>query len=159
MLPAIWVFDWLLGMIEGSLPSTVFSAKKYPKTFAWLGRYRDAWEAAKKKLGDRPTIDGAEAHKRIMSAGYGEQDGDLDEEDFTDLEKGASVEAWPVDDYSGKQTREAGEVVTLTHEEVVLQKKIPDAQAEIRVHLPRWNYHVQAATHHAQQIEAEYTTL
>ena len=87
----MWVFDWLLEMITGGLPEEVFSAKTYPKTFAWRGRYREALEAAKRELGNLPVIEGPEATKRILGSDYHEQNLVVDESDFVGVKKGAEV--------------------------------------------------------------------
>lgn len=146
----MWVFDWLLGM-PGLLPEDVFSAKQYPKTFAWRERYSESVKAATSKLGERPVIEGEEAAKRIIGSEFGEKAAIVDESDFVQVKKGSQVESWPIDDHSGRKNRESGELVGLTHREVVLEKNIPHEGTTIRVHLPRWNYRVEsadAANHH-----------
>jgi hypothetical protein len=112
----MWIFDWLLEMIPGGLPEGSFSAKVYPKTFAWRERYREACDAAKSKLGHRPVIEGHEAAKRIIGSQFHEQN-----------------------------LREVGELLGLTHQEAVVEKKTQNGEARVRVHLPRWNYRVEPA--------------
>ncbi len=139
------MFDWLLEMIPGGLPEEAFSTKTYPETFAWRERYSEAVKAATEKLGERPVIEGEEAAKRIISSKFEESNIHVDESDFVGVKKGSQVESWPIDDHSGRKNREVGELIGLTHEEVVLQKKIPHEETTIRVHLPRWNYRLESA--------------
>jgi hypothetical protein len=151
----MWIFDWLLEMIPGGLPEGSFSAKAYPKTFAWRERYREACHAAKGKLGHRRVIEGHEAAKRIIGSEFHEQNLVVDENDFIGVKKGAEVAVWPIDDHSGRKTRQVGELVGLTHQEAVVEKKTQNGETRVRVHLPRWNYRVEpadarngVATHH-----------
>jgi hypothetical protein len=125
--------------------SQFFSAKNYPKTFAWRERYREACDTAKRKLSDPPVIEGPEAAKRIFGSGFHEQKLFVDESDFVGVKKVADVEVWPIDDHSGRKTREIGELVSLTHSEVVIEKNTQNEETRVRVHLPRWNYRLEPA--------------
>jgi hypothetical protein len=147
-------------MIPGGLPEGSFSAETYPKTFAWRQRYQEACQAAKEKLGACPVIEGPEAAKRIIGSEFHEQNLVVDENDFIGTKKGADVEVWPIDDHSGRKNREVGELVGLTYQEAVVEKKTKNGEARVRVHLPRWNYRVEPAGandgvashhHHAQR--------
>lgn len=141
----MWIFDWLFEMIQGGLPEETFSAKTYPKTFAWRERYREAYAAAKAKLGTRPVIDGHEAAKRIFASQFHEQDLAVDEHDFTGVKKGAEVAVWAIDDHSGRNTHQVGQVVGLTAQETVVENETQNGETRVRVHLPRWNYRVEPA--------------
>ena len=141
----MWVFDWLLEMIPGGLPEGVFSAKNYPKTFAWRDRYQEALHVARAKLGDRSVIEGPEAAKRIIGSEFHEQNLAVDENDFVGVKRRADVEVWPINDHSGRKNRDVGELVGLTHQEVVIEKSTQSGETRVRVHLPRWNYRVEPA--------------
>lgn len=143
----MWVFDWLLEMIPGGLPEDVFSSTNYPKAFAWRERYFETIKAATTKNGERPSIEGAEATKRILGSDFAEQVSNsaaVDEKDFTGVKAGSQVESWPIDDHSGRKNREVGKLVGLTVQELVLEKKTPKGETTIRVHLPRWNYRIES---------------
>jgi hypothetical protein len=90
-------------------------------------------------------IEGHEAARRIMGSEFNEQNLLIDEHDFTGMKKGAEVSVWPSDDHSGHKTREVGELVGLAQQEAVVEKKTPNGETRVRVHLPRWNYRVELA--------------
>jgi hypothetical protein len=90
-------------------------------------------------------IEGPEVTKRVIGSEFHEQNLAVDEHDFTSVKKGAEVTVWPIDDHSGHKTREVGELVGLTHQEAVVEKKTPNGETRVRVHLPRWNYRVEPA--------------
>ena len=102
-------------------------------------------DAAKTKLGQQAVIEGPEAAKRIIGSNFHEQNLVVDERDFVDVKEGVEVEVWPIDDHSGRKTREDGELVGLTHQEAVVEKNTPNGEARVRVHLPRWNYRLELA--------------
>ena len=81
-------------------------------------------------------IEGPEATKRIFSSDFHEQKLFVDESDFVGVKKGADVEVWPIDNHSGRKTREIGELVSLTHQEAVIEKITQNVETRVRVHLP-----------------------
>ena len=145
-------------MIPGGLPEDAFSATTYPETFAWRERYSDSVKAATEKLGERPVIEGEEATKRVINSNFGEPEGHVDESDFVGVKNGSQVESWAIDDHSGRKNREVGELVGLTHQEVVLQKTIPHEETTIRVHLPRWNYRLESAGAKGGEANHQHST-
>ena len=136
---AIWPFDWLHGL-KGALPSELVSEKQYPKVFAWISRFRKAISAAKATAPKPQTLKGDKALQQIMSAGFAEPEGQVDESDPLKLKKGQEVEVWPTD--SGFRHRDRGRLVTLNAGEVVLSAKTGTIGEEIRIHCPRVNFRI-----------------
>jgi hypothetical protein len=61
------------------------------------------------------------------------------------VKKRADVEVWPIGDHSGRKTREIGELVSLTHQEVMTRKNTQNGETRVRVRLPRWDYRLDPA--------------
>lgn len=87
------------------------------------GKKRKACDTAKRKLSDPPVIERPEAAKRIISSDFHGQKLLVDE---SGVKKRADVEVGPIGDHSGRKTREIGELVSLTHQEVMTRKKHPE---------------------------------
>lgn len=100
-------------------------------------------------LGEQKVIEGAEATKKISSAGFAEDEGKVDSSDpvaqALGLKAGSKVEVYPEDITGGEKDKEVGELVTLSAQEVVVKTKTQDGSAEVRIHAPRYNYKVQLA--------------
>ena len=120
----------------------MFSAKQYPKVFAWHERFSKAIKAAKAAVAKPTTLKGDAALKRIVEASFAEGESTVDEQDPLGLTKGSEVEVWPID--TGIRHRDRGRVAGLSREEVVLSVKSEAEDKEIRVHFPRTNFRIQA---------------
>ena len=143
-----WIFIWLAFDITGSMEEHLFSAEIYPKTFAWLERYKRARKEALEKMekgGMVRDLDGREALKQILSGPFGEKEGTVDEKDPSGLKKGDLVEGWPTD--TGFKYHDVGNLVALTTQEAVLASKGSDG-TEIRVHHPRWQFAIEKSKGH-----------
>ena len=118
----------------------MISEKKYPKVFAWIGRFNDALKAAKAQAAKPATLKGDAALQRILSASFVEKDLGVDHEDPLGLQKGTEVEVFPID--SGSHHHDKGRLIGLTEDEVVLS--IQTQGKEVRLHCPRAGFRIKA---------------
>lgn len=139
---AAWIFTWLAAMPD-ALPKDLFSAKEFPRTFAWFDRYTEAVSKAMKKMesdGKVRQLEGDAAVKEISEGPFGEKQLSIDKQDPTGLKEGEHVHGYPQD--TGFTRRDEGQLVGLTTQEVVISSKAQSG-VEIRVHHPRWNFAVE----------------
>lgn len=139
---AAWIFTWLADM-DDALPNSIFSAKDFPKTYAWFERYKAAIAKAMKNMesaGKVRSLEGDAAVKEISEGPFGERELTVDGRDPTGLKGGEKVHGYPTD--TGFTRRDEGQLVGLTAQEVVISSKAATG-AEIRVHHPRWNFAVE----------------
>jgi hypothetical protein len=138
----IWPFDWALqpGMID-SLPKNVISESVFPKTFAWVERFRKEYEKALNSNGKPAILEGKEALAQLLAGGYFESEGDVDGDDPLGLVKGQEVEVYPTDMASGYAHRDTGKLIGLTMDEVVIQTSNNGGE-DIRIHFPRTNFRI-----------------
>lgn len=130
---AAWIFKWLAHDIEGSLPSELFSAKLFPKTYAWFDRYSAAVSQAMEKMqadGKVRSLEGDDAVREIVAGPLGEKKLQIDPQDPTGLKEGEPVIGYPQD--TGFTRKDRGSLVGLTGQEVVISSKSKSG-AEIRI--------------------------
>jgi glutathione S-transferase len=141
-IEAVWPLFFAMGM-EGLLPADKFSASIYPKTYAWIERFKATAETAEKELGDPKTIPGDEAVKAITGAEYHDAEAKVDETDFDvvtlGLKKGDVVSVGPTD--FGSSTRDKGKLLSIDSAEVVIEGKSESGEA-IRIHAPRHGFRI-----------------
>ncbi|KAJ9625033.1 hypothetical protein H2203_004985 [Taxawa tesnikishii (nom. ined.)] len=65
---AVWVFDWLLDM--KTLPSDLISADFFPKTYAWIHRFREALRTARSRNSKPVNLAGSDAVAHVASASF-----------------------------------------------------------------------------------------
>ncbi|KAL6856514.1 hypothetical protein J3F83DRAFT_718317 [Trichoderma novae-zelandiae] len=139
-IEAVWVFHWLSG-IPGALPKERFSADKFPRVYAWIGRFQEAVTAAKKRVAKPKTLDGEEAARVIEGSSWNEEEGTVDEDDplvvAEGLKKGGMVTISPTD--TGRAHKDVGKLVSLDKDEVVIEVKTAKGES-VRVHAPRHGY-------------------
>lgn len=136
-----WIFDWMM-QLDGSWPEDLISSKRYSKTFAWCGRYRQAVDGAS---GKNEVIEGPEAYKRVMAAGAVESRlTGVDGHDPLGLKEGDTVKVAPMD--TGYTAAETGQLLVLDAMEVVIETKTKPKEGpadSIRLHCPRWNFSIE----------------
>lgn len=142
-IEAVWPFHWLLEL-KGALPHSLISKEKFPKVYAWIGRFSKAVSTAKSSAPKPTTLKGAEAVKHVTQAEFYEPEGDVDASDPLGLKKGQDVESWPID--SGFKHHDRGQLVSLTSKEVVLEAQSKFGGRDVRIHHPRWNYRTRAVS-------------
>jgi hypothetical protein len=140
---AAFALQWLAS-VPDALPKQFFSEVIYPRTHAYLARYKDAVESAR-DIAPRPTIlSGSEAAQTILRSEYAETGGVV-MGDPTGLQQGQVVAVYRNDDLSSKRKhRDIGRLVALTPREVAITKEVRPS-VEIRIHCPRWQFVVEAA--------------
>lgn len=123
-----------------ALEKELISEKTFPNVFAWIDRFREAYETAAKENGRAEVISDREAIEKILSADYFEPEGEIDKVDPLQLKKGQMVDITPVD--SGSSHHDKGELLSLGIREVVIKKVVPNGKGHIRVHFPRINFSI-----------------
>ncbi|KAL7956078.1 hypothetical protein V8C34DRAFT_306914 [Trichoderma compactum] len=120
--------EWILKTEKPSLAdieSEGFSADKHPRVYAWIKRFQEAVTAAKKRIEEPKTLNGEEAARVIESSSWHEEEGVVDEGDALavaeGLKKGVVVMISPTD--TGKAHKDAGRLVSLDKDEVVIEVK------------------------------------
>ena len=127
-LDAVWPLDWMAEL--GSLPADLFGPARYPKTNAWMARWRAEIKAVKKKV---PTLSGEDAARAILAGAKAPTT--VETGDPTALHEGTDVLLWPTD--TGAKHRDRGRLVGLTKDEVVIAVKTKiDPSKEIHLHAP-----------------------
>ncbi len=138
---AIWTFDWTLqpqmNMYE-FLEKDVINDRLYPKTFAWVDRFR---KFVAEKQQAFAVLSSEEAVDKILKSDFYEVEGTVDELDPLNLKPGQLVEVWPID--SGFTRHDKGELVSIGVNEVVIACKPRDGQGKVRLHFPRVNFRIQ----------------
>lgn len=130
--------------IPGILPEERFSAKTFPKVWAWIDRFKAAYDAAKEKNASKVTnVKGPDAVKAVATDKYHDADGDFDETDFDvkafGLKKGDTVSLGPTD--YGAAHRDKGKLLSINSEEVVIEVATKDGSS-VRVHAPRHGFQI-----------------
>ncbi|EFQ29168.1 glutathione S-transferase [Colletotrichum graminicola] len=141
-IEAVWLPHWLT-RIPGALPQEQISAERFPKVFAWIGRFQKAVSAATKAAPEVATVSGDEAAGIVVSSPYNEAAGCVDAADALvaaeGLAAGDDVILWPAD--TGASHKDTGKLVSLDKDEVVIEVQGPKGPA--RVHAPRHGFRVE----------------
>ncbi|KAK2034678.1 glutathione S-transferase [Colletotrichum zoysiae] len=142
-IEAVWLPHWLAGIPGALLPEEQISAERFPRVFAWIGRFQEAASAAKKAAPRVATVSGNEAAGIVASSPYNEAAGRVDAADALaaaeGLAAGDDVILWPAD--TGASHKDTGKLVSLDGNEVVIEVQGPKGPA--RVHAPRHGFRVE----------------
>lgn len=139
---AVWVFDWLLDM--KTLPSDLISADFFPKTYAWIHRFREALRTARSRNSKPVNLAGSDAVAHVASASFNATEAlAVVPVDPLRLKEGDEVEVWPID--SGSRHRDRGRLINLTHDKVVIEVENGIGEKMVRVHAPRWGFRIAKA--------------
>lgn len=140
-IEAVWPLHWLAGL-PGALPKDKFSVKVYPKVYAWIQRFENAVQVARKKQGKPQRLSGEEAAKLITQSSYHEKEGSVDSADFDvaalGLSKGNTISVGPTD--FGSARKDVGNLVSIDSEQVVYDTKAEGSS--VRVHAPRHGFKI-----------------
>ncbi|KAJ9617041.1 hypothetical protein H2200_000762 [Cladophialophora chaetospira] len=143
---AIWTFDWALQehqhMIQ-DLEKDTISEELFPKTFAYVHRFRKAMAGKQEQNGKIEELSAEKAIESILSSDFFEPEGEIDPRDPLKLRKGQLVEVYPID--SGFTHHDKGEVVSIGVKEVVISSKPKEGEGRLRLHFPRVNFRIQPA--------------
>ena len=124
--------------MPGALPQDLFSSTHFPKLYAYVQRFDQAIADAKAKNPKPISLQGADAIKHILGAGFEKEIG-FDEKDPLGLKKGQEVEVWPID--SGFSHRDRGRIVGVDQRELVVEVQSKEG-GEVRLHFPRVGFRV-----------------
>jgi len=137
------VFEWVFHdpRMEGAVPESVASEVTHLKAFARIHRFRTSWLSA--RLPDDQSLEkisSEHAIRTILSSGWAEDGGKVDETDALGLKEGQEVEVWPLD--SGMDHRDRGFLGRLSTNEVMILIQSRSSK-KLRLHFPRHNFRVQ----------------
>lgn len=121
------------------LPQNLISDRVFPRTFAWLARYRAAVAKAKEAAPKPTEMDGHAAAKHIHGAELLDIQISVDIHDPSGFEDGVEVEVYPAD--WGTEYRDRGRLVGLTPDGVTIAVK-NEKDVEIRIHAPRTGFKI-----------------
>jgi hypothetical protein len=128
---AIFLLDFVSDM---DVPKSTISVQIFPKTFAWLARYRAAVDAAKSASPKPMKLDGQGAADRLHRSELIQANAGFDHSDPTGLKEEIEVEIYAAD--WGSEHKDRGRLVGLTSDEVTVAVK-SKRHVEIQVHAPR----------------------
>jgi hypothetical protein len=139
----VWVWDWLFGMtveMEGFRETEVIAREKYPKTYAWVVRFRKFVGDVRKEAGEVEVVSDKTAIGKVLSGEYAEHVMDIDPAEPLGLSKGQLIEVWPSD--SGSKHHDKGKLVSICVREVVIDSEVPNGKGTLRLHFPRINFRI-----------------
>ncbi|OAP64723.1 hypothetical protein AYL99_00695 [Fonsecaea erecta] len=140
----IWTFDWTLQprmhMLE-YLEKDVISEQLFPRTFAYVDRFRKAIARKQEQHGMPEELSDADTIQKILASDFFEPEGTVDPADPLRLKKGQMVEIFPVE--SGFTHHDKGELVSIGVKEVVIASKPTVGEGRLRLHFPRVNFRIQ----------------
>lgn len=150
-IEAIFPLHWV-SEIPGALPTEI-SDSTYPTTMAWINRFKQAVNGARKSLGRPEKVSGEDAVKLITTSPWNESPGSVDKGDSVaaaeGLKAGDMVTLWPTD--SGASHKDTGTLLSLSSTEVVIETRAKDAAGTVlRVHAPRHGFRVTKAPESTQ---------
>ena len=119
----------------------IFNDQRFPKVYAWVARFNNAFQTAKAAAPKPTALKGADALRRIGEAALAENVLTVDKRDPLHLEAGDEVEVWPTD--SGFGHKDRGRLLKLSINEVVIAVKAENGQ-EVHLHTPRNNFRIAA---------------
>lgn len=130
-----------LETIPGSLDPAYISERQFPKTFAYIERFRTALQGAQAAMPKPVRLPMTDIMKNMAESSFYESVGEFDANDPLGLKPGEMVSTSPTD--TGAGHRDTGKLVSLTPNEVVIAKQTKAAPGfEIHVHMPRWGFRV-----------------
>ncbi|GAM82715.1 hypothetical protein ANO11243_006990 [Dothideomycetidae sp. 11243] len=135
-IEGVWPLDWMRDL--QSLPEELFGARAYPKTNAWIDRFR----AAVRKAPVRAVkVKGDAAAEFILSAQPERKNLVVDAADPLPFKKGMQVLVFPTD--TGASHKDRGELVALDKDEVVIAVQTKrDPAKKILLHAPRTGFRI-----------------
>ncbi|KAI4749113.1 hypothetical protein E4T50_00646 [Aureobasidium sp. EXF-12298] len=138
-IDAVYITQWIVTnpLMKGATPKEFISEKLFPRTYAWVYRFKQLVEDTGSGEHVPKALSGTEAFDKITSAPVTELEGDISNTDPLNLKIGQMVEIWPTDWASDHKDR--GELVMLAANQVCIR----NAQG-VLVHFPRWNFRIQA---------------
>jgi glutathione S-transferase len=140
-IDAVWPFTWLVSdrNMHGSLPPDLFSSNTFPKTYAYIARFKAEVAKAKKANPFQPThFSGQQMKHRILNASAAPEKMAIIPDDPLQLAEGEEIEVY-ASDY-GSTHRDRGALVGLTSTEVVIRNALG-----LHLHFPRWNFRIERA--------------
>jgi hypothetical protein len=128
--------------LKGALPKELFNEQEFPKVYAWVARFNDAYKKARAAAPKPTSLKGIDALQRISQATFAETELAVDQRDPLRLKVGDEVEVWPTD--SGFKHKDRGRLLGLSANEVVIAVQSKTSK-EIHLHTPRNNFRIAAA--------------
>lgn len=145
---SIWSFDWGINTAvyaaQENVAEDVINKQAFPKVFAWVKRFRNAYQEAIHRNGEAETLSNEDAVQRILASHYFVKEGDVDKTDPLQLHKDQIVRVSPVD--FGFTHTDEGRLVSMSSKEVVIENTIPGNHGSLRLHYPRSNFRIAPAS-------------
>ncbi|KAI4729028.1 hypothetical protein E4T49_03102 [Aureobasidium sp. EXF-10728] len=137
-IDAVYIAQWVVTnpLMEGMTPEQFISEKLFPKTYAWIYRFKQMVKDAESKAPVPRTLSGREAFDHITSASATALQGDISDTDPLGLKIGQTVDIYPTD-WASKHV-DRGELVMLAANQVCIRNA-----KGVLVHFPRWNFRIQ----------------
>jgi hypothetical protein len=127
--------------LKGALPKELFNEQDFPRVYAWVARFNDAYKAARTAAPKPTSLKGTDALQRISQAAFADTNLAVDESDPLRLARGEEVDVWPTD--SGSKHKDRGRLLKLSANEVVIAVQ-SETGKEIHLHTPRNNFRIAA---------------
>jgi hypothetical protein len=121
------------------LPPDIISDKVFPKTFAWLARYRAAVAKAKAAAPKPTEMNGHIAAEHIHGAELLDLRLSIDHPDPLAFDDSMDIEIYPAD--WGTEYRDRGRLLGLAPDQVTIAVK-NENDIEIRIHAPRTGFKI-----------------
>ncbi|KAI8938303.1 hypothetical protein NX059_005955 [Plenodomus lindquistii] len=137
-IEAVWPLDFCMDL---PMPAEVQLEKQFPKTAAWIARYRASRDEAKSSAPKPTMLEGQAAAEMIHRSEYAESDNVIDGDDALGLAAGIEVEVYPA--AWGSEHRDRGRLVGLTKDEVTISVQSKGG-AQVRIHAPRTGFKIRA---------------
>lgn len=122
-------------------PKEYFNAEEYPKTFAWIGRYREALDKATESAPKPIGLEADEAVQFVTTSQFSDDSLGIEANDPSGLQEGLDVELYPTDS-GGFTHQDRGRLVRLTRNEVAIAVQSRQNGQEVRVHAPRRGFRI-----------------
>ncbi|KAL8418091.1 hypothetical protein RB594_001637 [Gaeumannomyces avenae] len=144
-IEAVWPFHWLVTLPQQALPPDQVSATVFPRVFAWIDRFDRAVRATKATAPRPETLGGGQAAALILGSRFHDDaEGATAGPEYCGADggvaKGVAVRLWPTD--TGVNHRDAGRLVGLDHDEIVIGTTLAGGEAGVRLHAPRHGFRV-----------------
>ncbi|KAI9685356.1 MAG: hypothetical protein M1822_004487 [Bathelium mastoideum] len=137
-IDAVYPLQWIVRdqLMQGGTPEEFISAKRFPKTFAWIDRFLAAVGDAQSRAPETTKLSGEEAVSKILGAAETVFEGYVDADDPLGLRVNDTARV-KATDYASTHS-DSGKLLRLTVDQVcILNDK------NLRLHFPRWNFSIQ----------------
>ncbi|KAF2656669.1 hypothetical protein K491DRAFT_767603 [Lophiostoma macrostomum CBS 122681] len=136
-IDGVWPFTWLMmdPNMRGALPEDFICEKMYPRTYAWVRRFKDAVDKGQTERPQPTKLDGTQVKERTVKTRVDPETTTFISDDPLGFSKGDEVEIYPSD--YGFTHKDRGVLIGLTTSKVVIRNS-----QGFHLHFPRWNFRI-----------------